>query len=138
MEGQADKPTLSQMEFFKARIEGHDKVSEIELLSEPGMPRGQVYRLHRTGSLQPINIYLTNLYTAGEADLMEMASKVGNLDCIVTMSNWNQYTTDARRFALSKKIGLFDMSEFMGALNFAAVWKYIKKDNDSWSNTRRK
>lgn len=121
MEGQPDKPTYSQIEFFLKAMRAHDKVSDVESIDE------QIYRIFRTDNLRPITVYLTNLYTVGYADVIDITAKHREINCIVTMSNWNGFTRDARTYASEKRTGLFYLSELMGAMNWTAFWKYRKK-----------
>lgn len=65
-----------------------------------------------------IRVYLTNIYIVGEVDIYEILSNDSEIDCIVTMSNWNSYTSDAKRLCKQNKIGLFTFSEFLGAIYY--------------------
>jgi hypothetical protein len=70
-------------------------------------------------------VYLTNLYVVGIADVHEIMSKFPEVNCIVTISNWNSYSNKAKEFSKSQGIGLFKYSEFYGALYY---------DNDGFYN----
>lgn len=131
-ESQDDKPTSTQREFFRKAVRGHDKVSGLDSIDD------QIYRIDRAGDLDEVFVYITNLYTLGCGDIIEIRSKCRKLNCIVTMSNWNEYTGDAKRYAREQKIGIFKFAEFMGALNFRQPWKYEKKDRDYGPDTRYK
>lgn len=122
-EAQDDKPSWQQREFFRNTISDHDKVDELEEITD------QLYKVRRVGDLSDVVVYITNLYTVGYADVANIKSHWGDVNCIVTMSNWNSYSGDARRFAAESNIGLFQFAEFMGALNLRQVWKYSKREN---------
>jgi hypothetical protein len=107
-------------------------VSELEAITD------QTYRLDRTGDLTEVIVYITNLYTVGYADVIGIQSKCSDLNCIVTMSNWNGYTGDAKRYAAENRVGLFMFAEFMGALNFKHIWKYEKRDDSGAQKSRYK
>lgn len=121
MDGQDDNPGMESVEFFERAVSGHDKVESLTRISD------QIYRIERAEGRSPVTVYLTNLYTVGAADVMEIASRSGDVNCIVTLSGWNEYTGDAKRYAVEKRVGLFTFSEFMGALNWAQFWKYEKR-----------
>jgi hypothetical protein len=99
----------------------HDKVESVEIL------RSQVYRIDRVDGMPPVIAYVGDIYTVGQADVIEISSEHEEVNCIVAVSNWNEYTEEAKRFALDRKIGLFTLTEFMGALNWTTFWKYSKK-----------
>jgi len=124
-EGQEDKPSVTQLQFFREAVKNHDKVEACHEIDD------QIYRLDRTGDLGEIVVYLTNLYTLGYADVLEIKSKCRRVNCIVTMSGWNGYTGDAKNYATENQIGLFKFAEFMGALNFKQIWKYVKKGRET-------
>jgi hypothetical protein len=130
--GQEDKPAFTQLQFFRDTVKNHDKVAVCQEIDD------QIHALHRTGDLGEIVVYLTNLYTVGYADVLEITSKCRNVNCIVTMSGWNGYTSDAKRYATENHIGLFKFDEFMGALNFKQIWKYVKRDHPAGQRSRYK
>lgn len=67
------------------------------------------------------------------SDYYEITSEY-QIDCLVTISNWNRVTQDAYELGRRNGIGVFTMSEFMGALNCAKPSVYIRpidrEDND--------
>lgn len=123
----ADKPRPESIEFFQRAIRKHDCVKSVEQLSD------QKYILHLIDR-KKINIYLTDIYTVGIADVMEIETKYPEVNCILTISNWNGYTKDAKCYAEDNKIGLFLFGELMGALNFDEYWKYFTKDHKGKPN----
>lgn len=131
-ESQDDKPTYTQRKFFRETIGNHDKVVALDAINE------QTYRLSRTSGLSEVVVYITNLYTVGYADVVDIKSKCRGLNCILTMSNWNGYTSDAKLYAAENRIGLFKFAEFMGALNFKQIWKYAKKEQRAGPKFRSK
>jgi hypothetical protein len=116
-EGQENAPTYTQRQFFCQTVGSHDKVEAVDEID------CQTYRVNRADGLSTVTVYITNLYTVGYADIMEIISTTLNLNCIVTMSNWNGYTREAKAYAAENRIGLFKFAEFMGALNFKYIWK---------------
>jgi len=120
-DGQADRPSFEQTGFFEHAVSAHDKVRSIDLIED------QVYQVERRKELPQLIVYLTNLYSVGYADVLDIKAKRRDVDCIVTISNWNAYTDDAKAHASDQHIGLFTFREFMGALNWTQIWKYRPK-----------
>ena len=50
--------------------------------------------------------------------MFEITSSHDGITCIVTMSMWNSYSSDAKEYAKERGIGLFRFGEFMGALYY--------------------
>jgi hypothetical protein len=131
-DSQEDRPTYTQRQFFREAVVKHDKVQALDEINT------QTYRVDRTGDLGEVVVYITNLYSVGYADVIGISSSCPDVNCIVTMSNWNGYTGDAKMHASENKIGLFMFAEFMGALNFKQIWKYKKKDDRPGQTSRYK
>lgn len=89
----------------------NSKVISMEKVDE------QIYELKRIGK-STIKVYLTNIYTVSETDVYEILQEYPDLDCIVTMSAWNSYTSSAKEVCKDKKIGLFLFREFLGAIYY--------------------
>ena len=64
------------------------------------------------------------------ADLVDAMGKIPDLNCIVTISNWNGYTQAAKEHGIQNQVGVFLFSELMGALNRYDHWAYVKHDED--------
>ena len=73
---------------------------------------------------------LVQVYTVSLSDVLEICHQYPDVNCIVVCSKWNSYTSEAKDYGLSNKIGIFDISEFFGALNWSIPYKYVKKDDD--------
>ena len=117
-DGQVDRPSYEQRTFFEQAVVEHSKVRSIDLIDD------HVYQIERRGELPSLIVYLTDLYTVGFADVLDIKARCRDVNCIVTISNWNEYTNDAKAHAFSQNIGLFTFREFMGALNWTQIWKY--------------
>jgi len=120
----ADFPKRGQDELFRSATKTHSKVLQC------GTEDGQIFRLERVAPLAPITCYLTNLYVVGLADVIRVSALDDSINCIVTMSAWNGYTSQAKEWARRREIGLFTFGEFMGALHWTRFWMYAKKDED--------
>lgn len=75
------------------------------------------FHVERVGK-PSLNVYLTNVYIVGEADVIEILAEAPETDVIVTMSAWNSYSNDAKLYAKEREVGLFKFSEFLGAVYY--------------------
>jgi len=75
-------------------------------------------RLERSGKPE-LNLFLTNIYTVGRADVIEILSIAPLTNAIVTMSAWNSYSSEAKSYAKENGVGLFKFAEFLGAVYYA-------------------
>ena len=62
--------------------------------------------------------YIADVYVLTAADVREVVSEYDDVDCIVVVSNWDHYTSDAKNIAKAMGIGVFTLNEFMKALNY--------------------
>lgn len=65
-----------------------------------------------------LNLFLTNVYIVGRADVIEILATAPNTNAIVTMSAWNSYSHDAKSYAKEQGVGLFKFGEFLGAVYY--------------------
>ncbi len=66
----------------------------------------------------PLRVFMTNVYIVGLADVHEILAQAGEVGAIVTMSEWNGYTAEAKAFCKEQRIGLFKFKEFLGAVYY--------------------
>ncbi len=105
-----DLPRPESISVFENGTRAHKKVISLNMLEQ------QQYIVHRSAS--DLFVYLTNLYIVGIADVHEIIAKYPDVNCIVTISGWNSYSSEAKAFCISQEIGLFKFSEYYGALNY--------------------
>jgi mannose-6-phosphate isomerase-like protein (cupin superfamily) len=85
MPNSSKAPSWKSVRFFREAIAAHDEVTSVT-------DRGDnVYVLNRKKH-PPVVVFLTDIYTVGMADLVDAKAKIPDLNCIVTISNWNGYT----------------------------------------------
>lgn len=65
-----------------------------------------------------LRVYMTNIYIVGVSDVYDILSSSPSVNVIVTMSNWNGYTLEAKDYCTQQKIGLFLFNEFLGAVYY--------------------
>lgn len=103
-------PREESIRVFENRTTTHNNVGELKKVKEC------IYEIRQPST--KILTRVTNIYIIGIADVHELLDEEPNLNCIVTMSVWNSYTSEAKEFCISKGIGLFKFREYYGALNF--------------------
>ena len=123
MSDKSEKPRKDSVRFFEERIKNHDMVTKVDKIEE------NYYCLTLADS-RMYKVFVTNIYTVGVADVMEIMSDY-EVDGIVTMSIWNSYSLDAKMYARKLGVGIFLLRELMGALNFEKpelYYSYIDDD----------
>ena len=123
MSYKSEKPRKDSVHFFEERIKNHDMVTKVEKIME------NYYCLILTNS-RSYRVFVTNIYTVGITDVMEIMSDY-EIDGFVTMSSWNSYSLDAKMYARNLGIGIFLLRELMGALNYEKpelYYSYIDDD----------
>jgi hypothetical protein len=104
-------PRPESIAYFIKLLEGKDFVDSIEKRSE------QEYSVCRPKHGDLI-VYLTNVYIVGVADVHEILAACPGADAIVTMSDWNGYSDEAKWLCAERSVGLFKFKEFMGAIYY--------------------
>jgi hypothetical protein len=107
-----DKPRYSVVKYFEEMITGHNKVLRLEKIE------GQLYRVVKKDGYDVL-VYLADIYRVSEAEVIAIKKKYKIINCIVLGNLWNDYSEAAKGFAAQQNIGLFMITEFMGALNYS-------------------
>lgn len=106
--------------FFEARMAEHSMVRTLESVG------GGIYRLGLPDSRQLI-VFICECYSYGIAEFTETAGKVGKVDTVVINSNWCGYTDELKLQCRNEGVGLFDIRDFMAALNQKDFWLYLSE-----------
>ena len=77
-----------------------------------------IMNIERKGLYPNLKVYFADVYILTAADFDEIMDYNPDVNCIVVISNWNQYTVMAKQEARQNNIGLFTLEEFRKALNF--------------------
>lgn len=107
-----EKPLKSSVEYFERVISGHTAVESINEVSE------NVYEIERTGGRPAIRVLVADIYVVSEADIFEIVTTNYNLNCVLLIGFYNRYSGDAKERAKAENLGLFNMKEFFGAINY--------------------
>lgn len=122
-ENQSPIPRKENILFFEKAIRSHSKVKSVTKIND------FYYSIDRI-NLKSVKILITNHYTVGLADYLQIRDKFDDLDGIVTISNWNGYTSQVKSVAKENGVGIFIFDEFMGALNINDIYNYTKRDSE--------
>lgn len=107
---QSQTPRIDSRDFFFKLISNHSRVEEIEQI---GIPLYSITKIN--GNV--INALLVDIYIIGDAEILDLMSRYSDIDAIINISMWNSNIPTAKDIAREHKIGLFELKEFMGALN---------------------
>jgi hypothetical protein len=96
----------------------HSRVLELN-------PLGQGrYRLTKNDGVV-LEIFICECYSYGSAEYLETITKLGKLDAIIISSNWCGYTEELKMQCRDERVGLFNIRDFMAALNHPELWLYL-------------
>lgn len=122
-------PRPESMAYFEKAMHRHNSVQTVEKLED------YYYRIFRY-DMAPVNAVITNYYSLGLGELLDILEEYPNANCVITISNWNGCTEQAYREGKRNRVGVFKMGEFMGAINCARPYTYIRpidrENNDGY------
>jgi hypothetical protein len=113
----------SVISFFEKALGGHDKVLGVT------RTRDILFHLELLNG-ETMNVLLVNEYTLGLAAVLRAREEFPTANHIVTGASWNAYTMEAKEHGWSSHVGIFNLSEFLGALNWPQPIKYHRKDRE--------
>lgn len=111
----------SSIEFLEKVLSSHQQVDEYEQV-EPG-----VFRIRRKGGKSNVLLLLVDFYTIGIAEMVEAVERCPKVTCVVTVGSRASWTKDAKEFGKERRIGVFNLKEFFGALWSTEPYNYVKK-----------
>lgn len=119
-------PAQREMTRFLEILDGHQKVVSFEKTSSSPV----LIRIERVYG-DKLHVLLTDIYTLGVVDVRRAFKEADDIDILVTMSSWNAYSLKAENLGKKNGIGVFNGTEFFGALWWSDnINDYVKKDND--------
>ena len=123
-----DKPLKSSIDYFERVVSGHTAVTNLTEVSE------NVYLIERTGERPSIRVLVADIYVVSEADIFEIVTSYYDLTCVLLIGFYNRYSNAAKERAISENLGLFNMKEFFGAINYIGqkLITYEPKTKDNW------
>lgn len=131
---QSQTPRLDSRKFFYNIISNHSKVENIEQIGVP------LFSIEKKNG-DTLTVLLVDIYIIGDAEILDLMSRYPNLDAIINISMWNKNVKSAKEIAREHEIGLFEIKEFMGALNCVsrkAFFNYIPPHEREENKKRNK
>ncbi|SPF45019.1 conserved hypothetical protein [Syntrophobacter sp. SbD1] len=111
----------SVIQFFCRALGGHDKVDSYNRIKD-------ILFIITLKNGKVIKVLLVNEYALGLAAVLRARKEFHEAEYIVTGGNWNGYTPEAKDYGTKNSIGIFNVGEFFGALNWTDPKKYYKKN----------
>lgn len=111
-------PRKESLLYFETAMNGHNRVTSCEKISEG------YYKIIRD-ALPPILVFVSDFYALSTSDYYDVTRDY-NIDCLITISEWNTVTPDAYRLGKMNGVGVFTMREFMGAMNCENPSAYVR------------
>lgn len=115
-------PRKESIRFFEQAMRNHTRVDNIIRISEA------YYEIHRD-CLSTIKVFVSNYYALSEADYYEVIDEYPDIDCLITISDWNEVTDEAYILGKRHCVGVFKISDFMRAINEERPYTYTKPIN---------
>ena len=111
--------------FFEDRMLSHNKVYRIQNTGEG------LYEIDLGGG-RLIRVFICECYSFGLAEYYESVEKLGKIQAVIINSNWCGYTIEAKRYCREHGVGLFNIGEFMAALNTKIFCEYLTKQEKEY------
>lgn len=113
--------SYSAISFAERVLSGHNKVASFLRTKDI------LFTIdHKNGEI--IKMLLVDEYCLGLAAIHRARSEFPDADYIVTCANWNGYTREAKEYGSKNNIGIFNIGEFLGSLNWTNPKTYYQKD----------
>lgn len=104
--------------FFEERMQSHSQVLNLR------NTEGGTYEIDLADG-RTLRTFICECYSYGLAEYYETVENLGNIDAVIINSNWCSYTMEAKRHCKEQKVGLFNIGDFMAALNRKDFWDYL-------------
>lgn len=115
--------SFSHISFMERALKGHQRVGTFQRRKDIA------FHIERPEQLPPIVAVLINRYTIGVADIIAVQAEFPEATCVVAPGDWCGYTKEAKEYGLAQGVGVFNTSEFFGALWRSDPKDYVKKDD---------
>ena len=106
--------------FFEHRMRTHSRVASL-------VPMDTGLYLLATDTGKSLVVFICDCYSYGVAEYIETISKIGNVDVVIINSVWCGYTDDVKLQCREERVGIFNIKDFMGALNRPDYWLYLNE-----------
>lgn len=113
----------SVISFFERALSGHSKVSDWKRVDD-------IHFVVEHVSGDTFHVLLVNEYSIGLAAVLRAQAEFPGIEYVVTGGAWNGYTPEAKDYGRQNGVGIFNSSEFFGALNWTDPKGYVRGDDD--------
>lgn len=107
-----NKPIRDWVKTIARTLKTKPTVTDVEIIQT------DILKIKRKGFNSDILLFVVDAYVLGEGATLEIIEDNPNINCILVCSNWNEYTESAKELAKEYKVGLFTLSELMGAIYY--------------------
>ena len=102
--------------YFQRAVKSHDMVTEVYI--DDICYYKAIATIQRKYGIEDLKAYIADVYILTASDVAEVMERYPDIDCIVVISNWNQYTDLAKENAKMLGVGVFTLKQFLAALNY--------------------
>ena len=113
----------SVITFFERVLRTHTKVKRFK------RTRDILFEIELNNGSR-LNALLVDEYTLGLAAVHRALDEFPEIEFIVTGANWNGYTSEAKQWGMEHDLGVFNLEEFLGALNWTEPKRYRQIDSN--------
>lgn len=109
-----------------------DVLRSKEIVKQVVLIDNQTILISRKRGYSTIKLYIVDAYVLGVGATQEILNKQTDINAILVLSKWNQYTGDSKRYGLDRDVGIFSFDELMGAVyyNGKKFVNYRKPEKD--------
>jgi hypothetical protein len=111
--------------FFEDKMQSHNRVCGIQ------NAKNGLYEINLSEA-GIIKVFICECYSFGLAEYYETVEKLGKIQAVIINSNWCGYTSEAKHYCREHGVGLFNIGEFMAALNTKKIWEYLTKEEKKY------
>jgi hypothetical protein len=115
--------SYNTIEFFEKVLSGHTQVKSFERVND-------IEFLVAKSSGEVLDVLLLNEYSLGLAAVLKAQKEFPGVEYFVTGANWNGYTPEAKEHGRMNSLGVFNLGEFLGALNLNNPKLFVRKDSN--------
>lgn len=104
-------PSRASQDYFVDAMAAHTQVERMDSLSPSR------YDLRLVDGTE-VKVFMTDVYTFSASDYALLKAKHPDVTCIVSASNWNHFSDQAREDAAADGVATFHFADLMGALHY--------------------
>jgi len=106
-------------------LKGHSKVDGLDKLADG------LYNLTLKNQ-KTLKLFIGECYSFGIAEFHEVTDNHGDIDIVLISSAWCGYGYDVKHYCRNQNIGVFQIGDFMAALNRRNLSQYLNEDETKY------